>query len=111
MTAFGPPDPGPQAQAAPGTGSGAHEPSIGTAAGADLPPAPAATPVALRTASSAATTGSGSSFTDQPRTTCPPAHGLTGRYLLCAGGIGRTRPVGLVVYVDGTGEFGVDNPT
>jgi hypothetical protein len=111
MTAFGPADPGLQAQAPSDTGSVAHEPSIGTAAGADLAPAPAATPVALRTASSAATTGSGGSFTDQPRTTFTAGNGLKGRYLLYAGGIDRTRPVGLVVYVDGTGEFGVDNPT
>src|SRR4051812_9003139 len=111
MTAFGPADPGPQAQAATDTGSVAHEPSIGTAAGADLPPAPAAPPVAPRPASSAAPPGSGGSFTDQPRTTFTAGNGLKGRYLLYAGGIDRTRPVGLVVYVDGTGEVGVGNPT
>src|SRR4051812_50124284 len=111
MTAFGPADPGLQAQAASDTGSVAREPSIGTAAGPDLAPAPAATPVALRTASSAATTGAGGSFTDQPRTTFTAGNGLKGRYLLYAGGIDRTRPVGLVGYVDGTGEVGVGKPT
>ncbi len=59
----------------------------------------------------AATTGSGGTFTDRPRTSFTAGNGQTGQYLLYAAGIDATRPVGLVVYVDGTGEYGVDNPT
>jgi hypothetical protein len=54
--------------------------------------------------------GSGGQYTDQQRTTFTAANGQTGRYLRYAGGIDPSRQVGLVVYVDGTGEYGVDNP-
>ena len=58
----------------------------------------------------AASGGSGGSYSDQARTTFTAANGQSGRYLRYAAGVDPSRPVGLVVYVDGTGEYGVDNP-
>lgn len=89
----------------PGTG-GPAEPA---SAGQDAPSEPAvaaAIPAGPRTS----TGGSGGSYTDQQRQAYTAGNGIAGRYLLYAGGIDPSRPVGLVVYVDGTGEFGVDNP-
>ncbi|MGY1806356.1 hypothetical protein ACI8AF_03220 [Blastococcus sp. SYSU D00669] len=81
--------------------------------------APPASPSGTRPAAAAGTPsgtgtpsgGSGGAFTDRPRSTFTAANGQSGRYLLYAGGIDPSRPVGLVVYADGTGEYGVDNPT
>ncbi|WP_199582482.1 hypothetical protein [Blastococcus sp. TF02-09] len=100
-------EPGPQvplrSAAAAGPSAEAPEPSTGSGQvhGASL-----ATPVAL-TASS----GAGGSYTDQQRTAFTATNGKTGRFLRYAGGIDPSRPVGLVVYADGTGEYGVDNPS
>jgi len=74
--------------------------------------APATPAITLAAATTAATSGgSGGSYTDQARRSFTARNGLTGRYLTYAAGIDRTRPVALVVYADGTGEYGVDNPT
>jgi len=121
MTACGPADLGLQASA-PGdavadrayaaTDSAATPSAAGVSpAAVSLAAARERTPAAVRTAAAAGTNGSGGAFTDQPRATFTAGNGLSGRYLLYAGGIDRTRPVGLVVYLDGTGEYGVDNPT
>ncbi|WNV76041.1 hypothetical protein [Geodermatophilus sp. DSM 44513] len=53
--------------------------------------------------------GAGGTYTNQGRRTHSAA-GHTGAYLRYAAGVDPARPVGLVVYVDGTGEFGIDNP-
>jgi hypothetical protein len=45
------------------------------------------------------------------RTSSFSAAGYTADYLIYAQGIDTTRPVGLLVHVDGTGEYGVENPT
>ncbi|MGY1617073.1 hypothetical protein ACI797_10045 [Geodermatophilus sp. SYSU D00691] len=74
-------------------------------------PAAAAAAAAAGTGAGATSGGSGGAFTDRPRSTFTAANGQSGRYLLYAGGIDPSRPVGLVVYADGTGEYGVDNPT
>jgi hypothetical protein len=78
---------------------------------ADVPVAGGA-PAATDTPAGAESTtgGSGGSFADQQRQTFTADNGHSGRYLLYAGGVDPTRPVGLVVYADGTGEYGVDNP-
>jgi hypothetical protein len=81
--------------------------STSTPAAAPAPVAAAAAPAAA----GASTGGSGGTFTDQARRSFTAGNGQTGNYLLYAGGIDPAKPVGLVVYVDGTGEFGVDNPT
>ena len=78
-------------------------------AGTTAPAAPAITLAAATTATTSG--GSGGSYTDQARQSFTARNGLTGRYLTYAAGIDRTRPVALVVYADGTGEYGVDNPT
>src|SRR4051794_19717324 len=68
-------------------------------------------PVAAAQPQSGGTSGgAGGAFVDQGRQTYSAGNGRSGRYLLYAGGIDPGRPVGLVVYVDGSGEFGVDNP-
>ncbi|WP_448611189.1 hypothetical protein [Geodermatophilus sp. URMC 60] len=74
-------------------------------------PAPVAGAAAAPAAAGASTGGSGGAFTDQARRSFTAGNGQTGNYLLYAGGIDPAKPVGLVVYVDGTGEYGVDNPT
>ena len=77
-------------------------------------PAPAPAPVAAAAAPAAAgasSGGSGGAFTDQARSSFTAGNGQTGKYLLYASGIDAKKPVGLVVYVDGTGEYGVDNPS
>jgi hypothetical protein len=81
--------------------------STSTPAAAPAPVAAAAAPAA----GGASTGGSGGTFTDQARRSFTAGNGQSGNYLLYAGGIDPAKPVGLVVYVDGTGEFGVDNPT
>ncbi|SNS38222.1 hypothetical protein SAMN04488107_2320 [Geodermatophilus saharensis] len=94
----------PQAAAAAGTGRSGAAPTAGRSSGA---PASAA---AAATAAGGSTGGSGGSYTDQPRQSFRAGNGQTGNYLVYAGGIDPARAVGLVVYVDGTGEYGVDNP-
>ncbi|MGY1752116.1 hypothetical protein [Blastococcus sp. SYSU D01042] len=70
------------------------------------PGAPAPAPAPAGSASS----GAGGSYTDQARQQFRAANGQVGQYLLYAAGIDASRPVGLVVYLDGTGEYGVNNP-
>ncbi|MGY1683655.1 hypothetical protein [Geodermatophilus sp. SYSU D01176] len=92
-------------------GQGRRDSSSGRSTSA---PAPAPAPVAAAaapTAAGASTGGSGGAFTDQARWSFTAGNGQTGNYLLYAAGIDPAKPVGLVVYVDGTGEYGVDNPT
>lgn len=78
------------------------------------PPAPLPAPAPARTPApalaGAASAGSGGELTDQGRRAFTAGNGHTGRYLLYAAGIDPSKPVGLIVYLDGTGEFGVDNP-
>jgi hypothetical protein len=45
------------------------------------------------------------------RTSSYSAAGHTADYRVFAEGIDTARPVGLLVYIDGTGEYGVENPT
>ncbi len=100
-----------QAAAAGGTGSRSADSSSGQSATGRAPAtAPAGAPAAAP-AAGASTGGSGGTYTDQPRRSFRAGNGQTGQYLVYAGGIDPTRPVGLVVYVDGTGEYGVDNPS
>ncbi|MGY1609814.1 hypothetical protein [Geodermatophilus sp. SYSU D00700] len=94
----------PQATAAAGSGRGGAAP---TAGGSSSAPTSAA---AAAPAAGGSTGGSGGAFTDQPRQSFRAGNGQTGNYLLYAGGVDPARPVGLVVYLDGTGEYGVDNP-
>jgi hypothetical protein len=115
------PNPAPQPEettpqdATPAGGAGTPAGRPGTSAVAPAPTAPTAAaapaaPVAPASGGSASS-GSGGSFADQGRQAFRAGNGLTGQYLLYAGGIDPAKPVGLVVYVDGTGEYGVDNPT
>jgi poly(3-hydroxybutyrate) depolymerase len=39
------------------------------------------------------------------------ANGVTSKYHLYAAGLDTTKPVGLLVYTDGSGEYGLKNPT
>ena len=101
----------PQAAATADPGRRKRDSSSGRSTSA---PAPAPAPVAAAAAPAAAgasTGGAGGTFTDQARRSFTAGNGQSGNYLLYAGGIDPAKPVGLVVYVDGTGEFGVDNPT
>jgi hypothetical protein len=103
----------PQAAATADPGRRKRDSSSGRSTSA---PAPAAAPAPVAAAAApaaggASTGGSGGTFTDQARRSFTAGNGQTGNYLLYAGGIDPAKPVGLVVYVDGTGEFGVDNPT
>ena len=103
----------PQAAATADPGRRKRDSSSGRSTSA---PAPAAAPApvaaaAAPAAAGASTGGSGGTFTDQARRSFTAGNGQSGNYLLYAGGIDPAKPVGLVVYVDGTGEFGVDNPT
>jgi hypothetical protein len=82
-----------------------------TATTAPSAPSAATAPSAAGGTSGGASGGSGGSFTDQPRQSFTARNGQTGRYLLYAGGIDPAKPVGLVVYADGTGEYGVNNPS
>ncbi|MCV2490679.1 hypothetical protein OF117_15060 [Geodermatophilus sp. YIM 151500] len=91
-----------------------HEKSASRRPAPDSARGPAATqtPEAPGVSDAAASSSGGASgvFSDQPRQSFAARSGHTGRYLLYAGGIDPAQPVGLVVYVDGTGEHGVDNP-
>ncbi|WP_347057295.1 hypothetical protein ABC795_11360 [Blastococcus sp. HT6-30] len=86
-------------------GRGARSSSVGESA-----PVAAASPAAAPAVSGGSTGGSGGSYSDQPRASFTAGNGQTGRYLRYAGGIDAGKPVGLVMYVDGTGEYGIDNP-
>jgi hypothetical protein len=108
----------PQAAATADRGRWTRDSSSGrSTSGSTAAPAPdaaAPAPVAAAAAPGAAgasTGGSGGTFTDQARRSFTASNGQTGNFLLYAGGIDPAKPVGLVVYVDGTGEYGVDNPT
>jgi poly(3-hydroxybutyrate) depolymerase len=56
------------------------------------------------------TGGSGGPLTDRTFLTFTGA-GYTAQYHLYSAGIDRSRPVGLLVYADGTGEYGFENPS
>jgi hypothetical protein len=71
-------------------------------------PVAAAAPAAAGGSSSG---GAGGAYADHARQSFTAGNGHTGRYLRYAGGVDPAKPVGLVVYVDGTGEYGIDNPT
>ncbi len=94
---------------APGTISGGKRPGPAPAPAAPAP-APVAPAAPAPAGAGSASSGSGGSYTDQARQAFRARNGQSGQYLLYAGGIDRARPVGLVVYVDGTGEYGVNNP-
>ena len=100
-----------QASRTPGTARG-RRPTGGRPSSAPpvAPVAPAAPATKAPAAAGGTSAGSGGSYTDQGRQTFRAGNGQSGQYLLYAGGIDPARPVGLVVYVDGTGEYGVDNP-
>ncbi len=88
--------------------------SSGRSASAPAPaaaPAPVAAAAAAPAAAGTSSGGSGGAFTDQAGQSFTAGNGQTGRYLRYAAGIDPAKPVGLVVYVDGTGEYGIDNPT
>lgn len=91
------------------TGTGAEEQVAAAGRAPQLPAAPAQP--AGTAGTGGASGGSGGSFTDQARTSFTARNGQTGQYLRYAAGIDPGRAVGLVVYVDGTGEYGIDNPT
>ena len=74
-------------------------------------PAPVAAAAAAPAAAGTSSGGSGGAFTDQASRSFTAGNGQTGRYLRYAAGVDPAKPVGLVVYVDGTGEYGIDNPT
>ncbi|WP_346619109.1 hypothetical protein [Blastococcus montanus] len=110
-----------QAPAAAGTptaGRGHESAGRGSRGGPVREPAPVAAATPATPAAAAAggpavpgvSAGSGGSYSDQPRASFTAGNGHTGRYLRYAGGIDASKPVGLVVYVDGTGEYGIDNP-
>jgi hypothetical protein len=94
----------------------ADEPAVAAGSPGNAPQVEVAPPGGAALAAAAVGTGSssggsGGSFTDQSRSSFTAANGQTGRYLRYAAGIDPSRAVGLVVYVDGTGEYGIDNPT
>jgi hypothetical protein len=101
----------PQAAATADQGRRKRDSSSGrSTSGSTAAPAPvAAAPAPV--AAAAAPGGSGGTFTDRARRSFTAGNGQTGNYLLYTGGMDPAKPVGLVVYVDGTGEYGVDNPT
>ncbi|MCZ2822211.1 hypothetical protein O2V63_17865 [Modestobacter sp. VKM Ac-2977] len=73
----------------------------------------AALTVLLATATpavAAPTGGSGGPLTDRTFLTSDVA-GYTAQHHLYAAGLDDSRPVGLLVYVDGTGEYGFENPS
>jgi hypothetical protein len=93
----------------PSTGSGRPSTGSGTPS---APAAPAPAPgTGAGSAAGPASGGSGGSYTDQQRTRFTAANGQSGQYLRYAAGVDPSREVGLVVYADGTGEYGVDNPS
>jgi hypothetical protein len=60
--------------------------------------------------SNAATTGGdGGAKTDQTNISYT-AEGLTSKYHLYAAGLDWTKPVGMIIYADGSGEYGLKNP-
>ncbi|SDZ09535.1 hypothetical protein SAMN05660209_04655 [Geodermatophilus africanus] len=102
----------PQAAAPAAPGRWSRDSSSGRSAGTSAAaPAPVAGAAAAPAAAGTSTGGSGGTFTDQARRSFTAGNGQAGNYLLYAAGVDPTKPVGLVVYVDGTGEYGVDNPT
>ena len=57
----------------------------------------------------APTGGSGGSLTDSTNLQYRDAQGVTSRYHLYAAGLDWSRPVGLIIYADGSGEYGLKN--
>ena len=57
----------------------------------------------------APTGGSGGSLTDSTNLQYRDAQGVTSRYHLYAAGLDWSRPVGLIIYTDGSGEYGLKN--
>lgn len=67
------------------------------------------TPPPVETVGEGTTNGTGGSKTDQLNQPFS-ADGLSKDYHIFAGGLDWTKPVGLMVYADGTGGYGFDNP-
>lgn len=57
------------------------------------------------------TGGSGGSQTDQTGLTFVDSAGISSTYHLYAGGLNWSQRVGILIYTDGSGEFGLANPT
>lgn len=66
--------------------------------------------VACTPALAAPTGGTGGELTDRPDKQSFTAGGITSTYQLFAGGLDWTREVGLLLYTDGSGGYGIDNP-
>src|SRR5678815_213814 len=61
-------------------------------------------------ASASFTNGSGGSQTDATNLSFT-ANGITSKYHRYAGGLDWTQPVGILIYTDGSGEYGLANPS
>lgn len=72
-------------------------------------PTPEPTAPTTPTTGEGTTGGSGGSKTDQLNRTFS-ADGLSSDYHIFAGGLDWSKPVGLLMYADGTGGYGFDNP-
>ncbi|MCZ2837126.1 alkaline phosphatase D family protein [Modestobacter sp. VKM Ac-2985] len=68
-------------------------------------------PVITEPTTTTTTGGAGGSFSDQMFVTHTDAAGTASTGHVFAAGLDWTRPVGLLVYCDGSGEFGLNNPT
>jgi len=64
----------------------------------------------LRPSDAAVSGGSGGPQTDRTNLTYT-ANGVTSKYHLYAAGLDWTKQVGLLIYADGSGEFGLKNPS
>lgn len=62
-------------------------------------------------ASAAPTAGTGGPLTDRTFEQFTDAQGITSRYHIFADGLDTTRDVGLLLWMDGSGGYGFDNPT
>lgn len=71
----------------------------------------AATLFASHAAGAATTGGTGGQLVDRTNLTFTNATGVTSRYHLYAAGLDWSRPVGLLVYADGSAEYGLEHPS
>ncbi len=75
-----------------------------------LAAAAALTAAACTPALAAPTGGSGGPLTDSPTQQPFTASGITSEYQLFAAGLDWSKEVGLLLYTDGSGGYGIDNP-
>lgn len=62
------------------------------------------------TAAAAPSRGSGGPLADSTDLSFTDSQRITSRYHLYAAGLNWSRPVGMIIYADGTGEYGLKNP-